>query len=586
MQRSIARRFLPLAAVVGIQLLIIAIAPSKSSQTEEAAFAGAPEGVATLDPESGDVIAPGDTTVVTSGEAGSPAAPGSASGTPGSGARPGSTPAAGPGGGTAATGDTSHCVGDRQFDPKIYPWAPPCVPKFTGDNGGETYRGVTGDSITIMIMAGNYGAAVDAALQAAGGATPEQAQAAIEANEKFINERFELYGRKVDFKYRKFRCGTGGEGPPDDQCLRNEARQIVAEENPFAVVWDNSVSSATYDEFSNLKVLNFGGYAFRDAFNQANRPYHWDMHMSGTMMARNVAKWWCQRMNGHKAEYAGDRNPANDLRDNVRVLGVVSTDDPENKQTITEFGTFLGQTCGAKIAHTYFYSQNVQTAPAQRRAAIAAMTEDPIATSVACFCDQVAPAFLYDEMETNGYYPEIVIPAMGNNDTDGPGHTMDHLFDPTRPQDEYPVYENAFGLGQQPPAEPKGKDYGARVWQAAGNQGDQGYDAGSGVDYAMMVASLIQAAGANLTPASVEANAARLGVVGNPEDPVAVPRAFDPAKGDYTWTEGMREIYWATKRPSAYDGVPGAWAALAPRWYLGGAFPTGKFGPLPPKPRS
>jgi hypothetical protein len=263
---------------------------------------------------------------------------------------------------------------------------------------------------------------------------------------------------------------------------------------------------------------------------------------------------------------------------------VVSTDDPENKQTITEFNTFLQQMCGARVAHSYFYSQNVQTAPAQRRAAIAAMTEDPISTTVACFCDQVAPAFLYDEMETNGYYPEIVIPAMGNNDTDGPGHTFDHLFDPTRPQDEYPVYENAFGLGQQPPAEPQGKDYAARVWQATGREGHQGYDAGSGVDYALMVASLIQAAGPNLTPAAVEANAARLGVLGNAADPLATPRAFDPAKGDYTWNEGMREIYWATKRPSAYDGVAGAWVALGP-WHVGGAFPSGKFGPLPPKPR-
>ena len=584
MQRSIARRFAPLAAVVAIQLLIIAIAPSKSSKTEEAAFAGGPSEVATLDPDTGQVVSPGvePGSPLATGDGGTAASPGQSAGggaaTSGSSAGAGSEAA-------AAGGDTSHCAGDRQFDPAIYPWAPPCVPKFTGDNGGETYRGVKGDAITIMVMAGNYGAAVDAALQAAGGSTPEQAQAAIEANEKFVNAHFELYGRKVDFKYRKFRCGTGGEGPPDDQCLRNEARQIVAEENPFAVIWDNSVSSATYDEFSNLKVLNFGGYGFRDSFNLANRPYHWDMHMSGTQMARYTASWWCQRMNGGKAEYAGDRNPTNDLRGKTRVLGVVSTDDPENKQTITEFNTFLQQMCGAKVAHSYFYSQNVQTAPAQRRAAIAAMEENPISTTVACFCDQVAPAFLYDEMEQNGYYPEIVIPAMGNNDTDGPGHTFDHLFDPTRAPDEYPTYENAFGLGQQPPTEAKDKGYPARVWRAAGNEGDQGFEATGVVDYAMMVASLIQAAGPNLSPAAVEANAARLGALGNANDAFATPRAFDPAKGDYTWNDGMREIYWATKRPSPYDGEPGAWVALAPKWYLGGAFPSGKFGPLPPKPR-
>lgn len=573
MNKSLARRFAPLAALLAVQLLIIAIAPSRSN----------PEGSTALGQTGNGPLTPGEQPLGTTDTTGLTTGPGAT--TVGGAPAPGGTSSGGGGGAVTAAGDTKHCSGDRQFDPAIYPWAPPCTPKFTGDNGGATYRGVTKDTIKIVVMAGNYGAAVEAALQAAGGSTPEQAQENVAAEQAFINKYFELYGRKVEMKYRKFRCGTGGEGPPDDQCLRNEARQIVAEENPFAVIWDNSVSSATYDEFSNLKVLNFGGYAFRDSFNQSNRPYHWDLHMSGTQMARHAATWWCRRMEGRKAIYAGERNPNNDMRNTTRVLGVVSTDDPENKQTISEFKVFLQQGCGAKVAHSYFYSQNVQTAPAQRRAAIAAMQENPQSTTVACFCDQVAPAFLYDEMELNNYYPEIVIPAMGDNDTDGPGHTFDHLFDPQRPPDEYPVYENAFGLGQKPPAEPRGKDYAARVWQATGRKGDAGFDAVSAVDYAMMTAALLQAAGPNLSPAAVEANANRLGTLGSPTSSLATPRRFDPGRGDYTWDDGLREIYWATKRPAKWDNAPGAWVALGP-WYVEGNFPTGAFGPLPPKPRS
>ncbi|HUR78167.1 MAG TPA: hypothetical protein VMZ22_09495 [Acidimicrobiales bacterium] len=567
--------------MLAVQLLIIAIAPSRSN----------PSGDAALDTDRGGIFSPGG-----NGNGGAEAGSGdlSTGSTIAGGGSTGGTVAGGAatdgggggGGATAATGDTKHCVNGKQFSAAIYPWAPPCVAKFDGDNGGATYRGVTPNEIKVVVMSGNYGAAVEAALQAAGGSTPEQAQAAVAANQDFINARFELYGRKVKMVWRKFRCGTGGEGPPEDQCLRNEARQIVAEENPFAVIWDNSVSSATYDEFSNLKVLNFGGYAFRESFNRSNRPYHWDLHMSGTQTAKVAATWWCKRMAGHKAQYAGERNASNDMRNTTRVLGVVSTDDPENKQTITEFANFLRQTCNASVAHTYFYSQNVQTAPAQRRQAIAAMRENPQATSVACFCDQVAPAFLYDEMELNNYYPEIVIPAMGSNDTDGPGHTFDHLFDPQRPADEYPVYENAFGLGQQPPNEPKGKDFAARVWQATGRAGDQEYDALSTVDYALMVAALFQATGPNLTPAALEANAARLGVLGDATNNIATPRRFDPGRGDYTWNDGIREIYWATKRKAPYDDAPGAWAPLRPGWFLDAPFPDGAFGPLPPKPRS
>jgi hypothetical protein len=588
MNRSLARRFTPLFAVIVIQLMIVALAPSKSPQDVSAGFGDG--NVSAGDGSGGEFAGGGDGTTA-GGADGAGGLPGSDTGAggsdgaagPGGGAAGGGAGGGGGGGGeTTASGDTSHCVQGRQFDPAIYPWAPPCVAKFTGDNGGKTSpTGVDEKSIKVVVMSGNYGAAVDAALQAAGSPTFEQFTRAQEAIEKFLNKHFELYGRKIDLKARKFRCGTGGEGAPDDQCLRNEARQIVAEEKPFAVIWDNSVSSATYDEFSNLKVVNIGGYAFRESFNKANAPYHYDVHMSGTQMAREAAQWWCARMHGGKAIYAGDRNPARDMRNSTRVLGVISTDDPENKATITEFKNFLKSTCGANVAHEYFYAQDVRTAPAQRRAAIAAMTENPVATSVACFCDQVAPAFLYDEQETNGYYPENVMVAMGNMDTDGAAQQYDHLFDPARPANEYPTFENAFGVGQQPPQLAPGNRQGDKVWRAAGEAGAAPYDIG--VDYQMLLASLIQMAGPELNAVTMATNAPKLGVLGNPGDPVATPRTLNPAKGDWTWNDGMREIFWSTRRNSPRNNSPGTWVALGP-WHVGGKFPSGQI-QLPAKPR-
>ena len=585
MQRSLARRFTPLFAVIVIQLLIVALAPSKSPQDVAAGFGdgelGAGDGGSDggFGGEGGD--GDGSTTdggVVSGGDGAAGGGGGDAGGGGGGG---GGGSGGGGGGGGGESGDTSHCVQGRQFDPGVFAWAPPCVPKFTGSNPGKTAPGVDEKTIKIVVMQGNYGAAVEAALQAAGSPTFEQFSQGVEAQEKFINKYFELYGRKVDLKPRKFRNGTGGEGSPDDQQLRNEARQIVAEEKPFAVLWDNAVSSATYDEFSNLKVVNMGGYAFRESFNKANAPYHYDVHMSGTQMAREAAQWWCSRMHGGKAIYAGDRNPTRDMRNSTRVLGVISTDDPENKATVTEFKGFLRSSCGASVAHEYYYAQDVRTAPAQRRAAIAAMTENPVATSVACFCDQVAPAFLYDEQETNGYYPENLIVAMGNMDTDSPAQQYDHLFDPARPANEYPTFENAFGIGQQPPQEAPGERDGDKVWALAGNPGKPPYDVG--VDYTFMLASLIQMAGPELNAVTMATNAPKLGVLGNPSDPKSPPRTLNPAKGDWTWNDGMREIYWSTRRQSPYNNTPGTWVSLGP-WHVGGKFPSGQI-QLPAKPR-
>lgn len=566
---SLARRFAPLMAVVVVQLLIIALAPSRAP-SQVSTRGGASDFV---DPLTGETATGGD---VLGGAADGGAAAGGPAGAAGR-AAGGRTAAGAAGGAAGAAGDISHCKGDRQFDPAIYPWAPLCQPNFKGENGGDTFAGITKGVIKVVVMRGNYGAAVDAALTAAGSnPAPAAFDAALRTAEKFINTNYELYGRKVVFKQRKFRCGTGGEGPPDDQCLRNEARQIVSEEKPFAVIWSNSVSSATYDEFSNLKVLNIGGYGFRDGFNAENAPYHWDVQMGGTQLANNVATWWCGRMQGQKASFAGSRNPANDLRPRTRVLGVASTDDPENKSTVDELDAALQKRCGASVAHRYFYSQNVQTAPTQRRAAIAALREAPESTSVMCFCDQVAPAFLYDEMELNNYYPENVIVATGFMDTDTVGQTYDHFFRRDRAEDEYPVFENAFGLAQVGQQDPATSDYGARIWQWAGNQGKPAWDAAGDYDYWNFFATLVMQAGPKLTPENVMEGAKRskpIVPLGG-TDPRYGPRSVGP--NDFTWDDGLREVYWAPKRKSAFNGVSGAWGSLnGGRWFTGGAFPSG-----------
>jgi hypothetical protein len=572
---SLARRFAPLVAVIAVQLLIIALAPSRAP---EQVAAGA-EGSGFVDPLDGGSAAGDEGALdggLVAGDEGATGAVG-AGGTRTSGGASGGGAAAG--GSAGAAGDTSHCVGDRQSDPAIYPWAPPCQAKFKGDSGGDTYPGIEKGVIKVVVMRGNYGAAVDAALTAAGSnPAPADFDAALRTAEKYVNANYELYGRKVVFKQRKFRCGTGGEGPPDDQCLRNEARQIIAEEKPFAVIWSNSVSSATYDEFSNLKVLNIGGYGFRDGFNADNAPYHWDVQMGGTQLANQVASWWCGRMHGQKAAFAGRHNPpTNDIRQKTRVLGVISTDDPENQSTVDELNGALQRGCGAQVGdHRYFYSQNVQTAPTQRRAAIARMREGNESTSVMCFCDQVAPAFLYDEMELNNYYPENIIVATGFMDTDTVSHTYDHLFDPARPENEYPTFENAFGLAQVGQQESKDTDYAARIWKWAGSPGRPAWDAAGDYDYWNFFGTLVMQAGPNLTPANIMEGAKRskpIVPLGG-TDPRFGPRSV--AAGDFTWDDGLREIFWAPLRKSAYDGVSGAWGSLnGGRWFTGGRFPAG-----------
>src|SRR5438067_2140729 len=73
----------------------------------------------------------------------------------------------------------SRCVGDppRQIED---PQSPPCVPYWSGDNGGATAKGVTRDEVRVIMATPPVSAAVTAALQS------------------FFNRRFEFYGRHMN----------------------------------------------------------------------------------------------------------------------------------------------------------------------------------------------------------------------------------------------------------------------------------------------------------------------------------------------------------------------------------------------------
>lgn len=593
MNRStLARRYAPLVAVVALQLLIIAVVPS-TAPTTVAAGAGSgltPDGVIAqpdgtfIDPTTGEIVdAQGN--VISSGSGGTTPGGGTGTTTPGGG---------GPSTTLAASGDIKHCVNGRQYDPALYAYAPACVPKFKGENGGKTYlHGVTKDTIKVVVMRGNYGVVVNNALKAAGSLpADEEFNGFLTAAASFINSRYELYGRRVVMVPYQIKAGTGGQGSPEDDKLRIEMREMVKNEDPYAVIWSTSVSSATYEELSKLGVVNLGGYGFTDTFNQQWAPHHWDVQLGGNQLAQHVAEWWCSRMWGGgtaKAQYAGGDNPNSDqdLRLNNRTLGVISTDDVENKAVVLQLDSLIKTKCGSRIEHRYFYAQDVTTADTQRRLVVAEMKKAPIATTVMCFCDQVAPFFLYDQEEQERYYPENIFVGTGFTDLDSSVQTYDHQLSPQRPKDQYPEMENAFGLAQMGRQRAPDKNDAAAVWRATGKTGDPyaTADAQGDWEYYAMLATLLQAAGPNLNPTSMMQAVQRQA----PINPGGLGDQYRPGRsfgaGDFTWNDTMREVYWSPKGASEFNGVTGTWRSLNDgRWFRRGSYAQQLLA-LPPKPR-
>jgi len=550
--REPARRFVPLVLVIAAQLLIIALAPSKAPQ-EVASAPGTGIGV---DEGSSDPGA-GSTDGIAAGDAGSTG--GGATVDAGAGTTGGTTGGGGTGGGPS--GDTSHCRGGRQFDPGVDFYAPPCVPAFTGDNGGATYQGVSADKVTVVRFVGKGNDAVDAILKAQGVFVEDaQYKAFHEKAARFINDHYELYGREIEIKYVRGRCETI---PPDVACLRNEMREVVAAHKPYFVFWNTSLCSACFDELSRLKTPNAGGWHFRDSFSQQRAPFHWDLQMSGTKVSQHAGRWYCAQLHGKPARYAGSGNLSQDLRDNPRKLGVISTNDPENKGAVEgELAAELAK-CGTGFGdRKYFYAQDITTADQQRRAAVLKMNPvgsgENAATSIMCFCDLVAPSFLYSEEQQQNYYPENLIVGTGLMDTDTAAQAyMGPLGCPL--EGSKPCnFEDGFGLSSISAQEPAYKDAGQRVWLAGGGQGNAPFESVTiEWDYLNMVASLIQGAGPNLNPRSMEAGAFAQGMRG---DPGHVTRGFSP--GNYAWNQDMRTVYWSTTKTSPYNGEIGTYVQV------------------------
>ncbi len=281
-------------------------------------------------------------------------------------------------------------------------------------------------------------------------------------------------------------------------------------------------------------------------------------------------------------KYAGHQNPAQDFNGKPRVLGIISTDDPDNKDTVNNFLVpLLKSKCGVNVDHFYFYAQDINTAAQQVAAGIAAMdtTTRPPATTVLCLCDEVAPAFLFSGEQSNNYYPENVIATDQGMDFDKTAQSYGP--DPSSggsslgcPSPQVGCeYDLAFGLGDIGTEEPDGKDAGDRIFQAGGGAQRPGSVEGKTLNSTakqwIMLANLMQAAGPDLKPETMAAQAPSIGSMGGPGTPNELVQ-FDAGGG--FWTKDVRLIYFSRNVTSTYNGLKGGYIQVGDRITLG-SFP-------------
>ena len=491
-------------------------------------------------------------------------------------------------------GDTSHCVDGRQYSPAIDYYAPPCLPgrpgEYSGDNGGATWQGVTKTSIEIVTYIPDYGAEVNTILKSQGlYYNAAQAKVFNAAYGKFINEHYQLYGRRVHIDAFQGTCKTI---PPDLQCLIPEMDNLVARYHPYAVVFNTTICSACFAELARLKVISTGGAGFSDAFHNANAPYSYDVAMSATRIELAFADWWCHQMtsvggSGRTAIYAGAQNSSQDFRTKPRVLGLLSTNDPDNEDTVKKvLYPALRQGCGENVTHEYFYTQDVNTAAQQSQAGAAALnTSKNPATSVLCLCDPVAPQFASNAGATQNYWPESMIASNQTMDLDSTMQTyMDKNGQATlgcpNPRQGC-EYENTVGLGQAEAAVPESQLAAVKIFKLAGQGAAQTVPSTTleifWDNYNLLV-SLIQNTGPQLTPARMQELAPAMGSRGGGNTGHGL-RAFET--GSWTWGKDVRVLYFNRHKTSPFNRKPGAFVGIEGRRFKPGEFQTLSQPPAP-----
>lgn len=409
----VAVRYLPVLAAILAVLMVVVFTPT-TSPADQAAGLSNPDGTTGVggSTSGGQLQGGTSSTSGTTGTTGAPAGTtsgttGTAGGTTGtSGATGGITPPMTTTG--VSRGGVRCAPGARQVTWTTY--APPCVARYTGNNGGKTAYGVTPSTITLSYRLGN--STSDAAIAAATGsaAPPRDSDYLkdLQVYANYFNAQFELYGRKVVIKTFQ---GQGdyinedqGQGGAQAQADGQTARGLGAFGD---VTFQLRGSNPYWSSLAQQRVVAWGPLGFPDSYYTQHAPYWWSLTPSGTDQANWMGNLACQRLNGMQAIFSPDKT----IAAKKRVFGLIHPENPEYSSIADQMKRILTR-CGVKPKEAT-YAINVAQFQTQSQNIVAQMQAAGV-TTILCYCDPVVPIFLGNSAQGQNYRPEWVQPYWGD----------------------------------------------------------------------------------------------------------------------------------------------------------------------------
>jgi len=457
-------------------------------------------------------------------------------------------------------------------------YAAPCLPKFTGSNGGATYNGVTSNTITLAQI--EYPSSANEqeleAQAAAAGDAPQPVTSQVEQIFlNYFNKVYELYGRKVVVKPVTATGNSTLELLGQDQTQACADATTIADQVhafgetgiPYELQTGGSTPFSTCAGQQHLVEFQGDAYFGEDVFQQEN-PYIWSYFPSCTNVSSQMAEVIGTELAGKKAIYAG---PA--LKNDVRKIGTIvpnvnsyircggSPSSIEGKLLTTKYHVPLS------AINTFFrynldiatYQQSAQQAVVQFKAAGV--------TTIQLAVDPFELGFLTKAAAAQNYYPEWLLVGTIGTDTDNEGQTYDpsevngHLFGVSEANPTNSIYG---------PNSPAGKLYQKLTGHPIPPETDGNY-----ANLAEIFDAL-QAAGPHLTPQNMARGLHALPVLGAPNYSYGawswnLSPTGKPGGGAHAALINERFVWWDPNLTSPINGMKGSYVAIVngKRWGLG-----------------
>lgn len=425
------------------------------------------------------------------------------------------------------------------------PYSPPCF-AFDGDNGGETSKGVTADTITVSYRQTTEGNALTLLAQLMGIAFDETAEDFRRTNEgliEYFNQTFQMYGRQMELEVYQGQGGlttelTGG----GREAASTDGLRAGTEIGAFA---DVTATSQPYAEaLAANRTIAFGPpYLSREWFGE-HRPYAWSLTSDCSDVAEAASAYGLARLIGKPATRA-----EGELAGQTRKMAVISPNNAEY-QRCTEAGLAVVEEAGEEIDYVTDYALDLGRIPNQATSIATEMIREGV-TTISCFCDPFMLLNLIQQIDAAGLDPEWIATGVGFIDIDLIGQGL------MKGNDQWDGAFGASPLGVQPSRE---DSPGYRAFKSV--RPDEEPSAAVDVFYYQLyqLALGIQMAGPDLTPETLET-----GLFSYPEH-TGPAGTWDYAPESYTPITDLREIVWDPEATSPFNGEPGTYVGDGPRF--------------------